>query len=141
MGAYRVNVYTDPTPIPPDSIDVSVLVTLERGRGVATGLEIEVVGRRVDGTGGVVRHPATRDQAVDSRYYAAKFALGSEGLWELRVRVRGPEGEGETVFQVPVQEPGFLGSPYLILTAALLPLLLVGWWLKRANSPSSHPGD
>ena len=43
MGAYRVNVFTDPTPIPPDSIDVSALVTFERGRGVATGLEIEVL--------------------------------------------------------------------------------------------------
>ncbi|NNM06935.1 MAG: hypothetical protein HKO65_17695, partial [Gemmatimonadetes bacterium] len=24
MGAYRINVYTDPTPITPDSIDVSI---------------------------------------------------------------------------------------------------------------------
>jgi hypothetical protein len=140
MGAYRVNVFTDPTPIPPDSIDVSVLVTFERGRPVATGLEIEVVGRRLDGTGGEIRHSATRDQAVDPRYYAAKFALGSEGLWELRVSVKGPDGEGEAAFQVTVQEPGLPGNPYLILTVALLPLLLVGWWLKRTNSPSSHPG-
>ena len=140
IGAYRVNVFTDPTPISPDFIDVSVLVTFEGIRGVVTGLEIEVVGRRVDETGGEIRHPATRDQAEDPRYYAAKFPLGSEGLWELRVRVRGPEGEGEIVFQVMVQEPGLLGNSYLILTVALLPLLLMGWWLKRANSPSSHPG-
>ncbi len=94
MGAYRVNVFTDPTPIPPDSIDVSVLVTFERGRGVATGLEIEVVARRVDGTGEEIRHPATRDQAIDPRYYAAKFALGSEGLWEIRSPGRGTGGRG-----------------------------------------------
>jgi hypothetical protein len=139
MGAYRVNVFTDPTPIPPDSIDVSVLITFERGRGVATGLEVEVVGRRVDGTGGEIRYPATREQAVDPRYYAAKFALGSEGLWELRVRVSGPEGEGETSFQVTVQAPGLLGNPFLILALALLPLLLVGWWWKGTSSPSIHP--
>jgi hypothetical protein len=141
MGAYRVNVFTDPTPIPPDSIDVSVLVTFERGRGVATGLEIEVLGRRVDGTGVEIRRSATREQAVDPRYYAAKFALGSEGLWELRVRVSGPEGEGETSFQVTVQAPGLLGNPFLILSLALLPLLLVGWWWRRTNSPSTHPED
>jgi len=88
----------------------------------------------LDGTGSEVRHPATRDQAEDSRYYAAKFALGSEGLWEIRVRLRGPEGEGETVFQVTVQEAGLLGNPYLILTLALLPLLLVGWWLRRTSA-------
>ncbi len=134
MGVYRVSVFTDPTPIPPDSIDVSVLVTLEGGRALAKGVEIEVVGRRLDGMGGEVRHPATRDQAEDSRYYAAKFALGSEGLWEIRVRLRGPKGEGETVFQVTVQEAGLLGNPYLILTLALLPLLLVGWWLRRTSA-------
>ena len=139
MGAYRVNVFTDPTPIPPDSIDVSVLVTFERGRGVSLGLEIEVLARKLDGSGIEVRHPATRDQAIDPRYYAANFALGSVGLWEIRVRVVGPEGEGETVFQVVVRTPGLGGNPYFILVAALFPLLLVGWWLRRTSSPSSRP--
>ena len=139
MGAYRVNVFTDPTPIPPDSIDVSVLITFERGRGVATGLDIQVLGRRVDGAGEEVEHAATREQAQDPRYYAAKFALGSEGLWEIRVRVKGPEGEGETAFQVNVQEPGFLRNPYLILTLAFLPLLLVGYWFRKTrNDPSAE---
>ncbi len=132
MGAYRVNVFTDPTPIRPDSIDVSVLVTYERGRGVAQGLAIEVEGEKVGAAGVVVRHPATQDQADDPRYYAAKFALGSEGLWTITVRLSGPEGEGETSFQIKVQNPGFFGNPFLILTMALLPLLLVGWWLKRS---------
>lgn len=132
MGAYRVNVFTDPTPIRPDSIDVSILVTFERGRGVAQGLEISVEGERADDAGLVVRHPATREQADDPRYYAAKFALGAEGLWTITVRLAGPEGEGETSFQVKVQDPGLLENPFLILTIALLPLLLVGWWLKRS---------
>ena len=101
-------------------------------------MEIEVVGRRVDGEGVEIRHPATREQAVDPRYYAAKFALGSEGLWEIRVRVRGSEGEGETSFQVNVQAPGLVGNPFLILALALLPLLLVGWWWRRTSSPSIH---
>ncbi|MCJ7629907.1 MAG: hypothetical protein MUO50_16140, partial [Longimicrobiales bacterium] len=103
--------------------------------------EIEVLARRVDGTGEEIRHSATRDQAIDPRYYAAKFALGSEGLWEVRVRVEGPEGEGETAFRLSVQEAGLLENPYLILIAALLPLLLAGWWLKRTTAPSNHPGD
>jgi hypothetical protein len=135
MGAYRVNVFTDPTPIPPDTLDISVLVTFERGRGVATGLEIEVEGRRLDGSGHTIRHPATRDQAEDPRYYAAKFALGSVGEWEISVRLEGPEGQGETSFRVTVQEPGFLNNPFLILFLGLLPLVLVGWWLKRTGEP------
>jgi hypothetical protein len=133
MGAYRVNVFTDPTPVRPDSIDVSVLVTFERGRGVAQGLTIEVEGERADNPALVVRHAATQEQADDPRYYAAKFALGSEGVWTITVRLSGPEGEGETSFQVKVQNPGLFGNPFLILTMAFLPLLLVGWWLKRSR--------
>ena len=144
MGAYRVNVYTAPTPIRPDSIDVSLLVTFERGRGVALGLDIQVMARRADGVGTPVRHPATREEADDPRFYAAKFPLGSEGDWNLTVQVKGPEGEGEVSFQVSVQEAGPLGNPLVILLLAFLPLVLVGWWLKnskaRPNSPSSRPG-
>jgi hypothetical protein len=150
MGAYRVNVYTAPTPIRPDSIDVSLLVTFERGRGVALGLDIEVVARRVDGMGAEIRHRASREEADDPRFYAAKFAPGSEGEWEITVRVEGPEGSGEVAFQVSVQEAGPFGNPYVILLVAFLPLALVGWWLKGSrgsrepdpapSSPSSRPG-
>jgi hypothetical protein len=151
IGAYRVSVFTDPTPIPPDTIDVSVLVTFERGRGLVPGLTIEVEGRPLEGTGSVIRHPATKEQADDPRYYAAKFALGAVGDYEMVVTVRGSEGEGEVRFPLTVQEPGLLANPFLIITVALLPLLLVGWWLRRTgsspptpleiSSPSSHPGD
>ena len=56
-------------------------------------------------------------------------------MWEISARVEGPEGEGEVAFQITVQERGPLGNPYLILVLALLPLLLVGWWLKKSGSP------
>jgi len=147
MGAYRVYVFTDPTPIPPDTIDVSVLVTFERGRGVATGLEILVVGRPLDPPGPEVVRAATREQADDPRYYAAHFSLGSVGPWELEIRLRGPEGEGEVRFEVEVREPGLRNNPFLILGLALVPLLLVGWWLRKSvgppgpsRAPESGPG-
>jgi hypothetical protein len=139
MGAYRINVFTDPTPIPPDSIDVSILATFERGRGVAVGLEIEVEATRLDGSGATLRHSATRDQADDPRYYAAKFSLGQVGAWRIRVRVRGEEGEGEVFFDVEVQEPGLFQNPFTILFLALLPLALVGFWLKASPGPSEEP--
>lgn len=91
MGAYRINVFTDPTPIPPDSIDVSILATFERGRGVAIGLDILVEATRLDGSEVTLQHPATREQADDPRYYAAKFSLGEVGRWRIMVRVRGEE--------------------------------------------------
>jgi len=131
MGSYRVSVFTAPTPIPPDSIDVSLLVT-ERGRGLASDLEILVTAHPLGQPGRSTSRPATRDQATDPRYYAANFALGSEGPWEIVVQVRGPRGEGEVRFEVMVQDSGPLGSPFLVLGLALLPLLLVGWWLRRS---------
>ncbi len=139
MGAYRINVYTDPTPVPPDTIDISILATYDRGRGVAQGLEIVVEARPLDFQGPTVTWKATRDQADDPRFYAAKFALGRIGLWEVLVRVRGPEGEGEVSFQLKAQEPGVFQNPYLILVLALAPLLLVGWWLR--SSQGQPPGS
>lgn len=137
MGAYRVSVYTDPTPIPPDYIDVSVLATFERGRGVAPDLEILVVARPLEEQGPEVSYPATRAQADDPRFYAAKFSLGTVGLWEIRVRVKGPEGEGEARFEVTVTERGPLDDPYVIIGLALLPLVLVGWWLRKSGRQAS----
>jgi hypothetical protein len=146
MGSYRVSVFTDPTPITPDSLDVSVLATFERGREIAQGLEIAVLARLLDGSGREIQHPATRDQAEDPRYYAAKFSPGAVGEWEIVVRVEGPEGSGEASFLVRVQNPGPFDNPFLILGVALLPLALVGWWLRgtpsneEVSSPSTRPG-
>ena len=133
MGAYRVNVFTDPTPVPPDTIDVSILVTFERGRGVARGLDILVLAKPLEDLGEERSEPVTREQAEDPRFYAAKFALGVIGPWELTVRVEGPEGEGEVSFIIEVREPGWFGNPWAVLTVALLPLVLVGWWLRRSS--------
>jgi hypothetical protein len=144
IGAYRVNVFTAPTPIHPDSIDVSVLVTFQGGRELVPGLDILVEGRALDGQGPPVSHPATKGEAQDPRYYAAKFALGAPGRWGITIHVKGPQGEGEVGFEVKAQEPGFLTNPFLIMGLAFLPLLLVGLWLRgsgKASSPSSRPGD
>lgn len=140
VGAYRVSVFTDPTPVPPDAIDVSVLATLGREQTPAQDLYIEIVARRLDAVGAEVRHVATREEATDRRYYAANFALGSVGRWEIRLHIKGPEGEGDLAFQLRVQERGLFDSPFLLLGLALVPLVLVGLWLKL-SSPSSHPGD
>ncbi|TVR63221.1 MAG: hypothetical protein EA422_09875 [Gemmatimonadales bacterium] len=142
MGDYRVSVFTDPTPVRPDSLDVSVLILQQGVEGVPDGVEVVVrtqllelrspeeapAGARV-GMGDTLR--ATREQADDPRYYAAKFGLGAEGLWEISVRVRGEAGEGEAAFQVTARERGLLGHPLTIIFLALLPLVGAAWWLTR----------
>ncbi len=131
MGAYLVSAFTDPTPVRPDSLDVSVLAVMAASGEVAEGLEVRVRTRHLGGGAPDEERPATREQADDPRYYAAKFGLGAEGPWELTVVVEGPEGAGEASFQVTARERGLLGHPAVLVLLALLPLALVGAWIGR----------
>ena len=98
MGAYRISVYTDPTPIPPDTIDISVLATFERGRGLAPGLEIEVTARRLDGVGPVIRPSGHEAAGGGSPLLRGEVRLGIGGrLGGITVRVQGSEGEGDVL--------------------------------------------
>ncbi len=134
MGAYRVSIYTDPTPVRPDSLDVSVLVVQEGLVGVPEGLEVLVRPRPLREPGPEREVRATREQADDPRYYAAKFGLGVEGPWEIVVEVRGEAGQGSASFEVIAREPGLLGHPAALILMLFLPLALAGWWLLRQDS-------
>jgi hypothetical protein len=133
MGEYRVSVFTDPTPVRPDSLDVSVLVLQEGLDGVVEDLEVWVRARATAHPGPETTLRATREQADDPRYYAAKFGLPHEGSWEIEVEVRGEAGSGVAAFQVTARERGLLGHPVTILFLALLPLLAAGVWILRGG--------
>jgi len=148
MGEYRVSVFTDPTPVRPDSLDVSVLVIREGVDGVPDGLDVQIRtellalgGEDIETqplrVGAEERLQATREQADDPRYYAAKFGLGAEGRWRITVSVRGEAGEGEASFEVVAREAGILGQPLVLMILALLPLAGAGWWVMR--EPEENP--
>jgi len=143
MGAYLVSVFTDPTPVRPDSLDVSVLIVSGASGEVIEGLDVRVRTRHLEGVRPEEERPATREQADDPRYYAAKFGLAAEGEWEIRVSVRGPEGSGEAAFELRARDPGLLGNPLVLILLALLPLILVGAWIARQSGedpPGTGPG-
>jgi hypothetical protein len=154
MGEYRVSVFTDPTPVRPDSLDVSLLIVNAGTGEVVEGLDVRVRTRLLEprhgghgeeaaghdaGAEGTPHFPrgeeraATREAADDPRYYATKFALGAEGRWELTVVVEGPAGSGEASFEVTAREAGILGNPLVLILLALLPLVLVGAWIARSG--------
>jgi hypothetical protein len=143
MGEYRVSVFTDPTPVRPDSLDVSVLVIREGFEGVPEGLDVRVHAELIEGEGEHAHgaHPtpmeerATREQADDPRYYAAKFGLGSEGRWRITVSVSGEAGSGAASFELRARERGILGHPLVIWLLALLPLIAAAVWLRRDQDP------
>lgn len=147
MGEYRVSVFTDPTPVRPDSLDVSVLVLREGREGVAEGVRVLVGAVPLDHPGPELRLEATREQADDPRYHAAKFALGHEGRWRITVEVEGAFGAGSADFELRAREQGVLGHPLVLSLLALLPLGALGWWLLTAEkegaalSRDARPGD
>ncbi len=131
MGAYLVSIFTDPTPVRPDSLDVSILVLQEGVEGLAEGVEVEVRIRSADHPGPGTLQPATREQADDPRYHAAKFALDHPGRWQVEVAVSGPAGSGSVEFELTARDPGLLGNPFVLMLLSLVPLGAAGWWLLR----------
>lgn len=143
IGDYRVSVFTSPTPVPPDTLDVSVLV-MEVGRSEPVeGLDVRVALTPIGHSAPSQSQKATREAADDSRYYAAKFHLGGVGQWGVAVRVTGPGGEGEVTFQIEATERGLLENPLVVAVLSLLPLALLAWWLLRRSplQPVTEPRD
>lgn len=131
VGPYSVSVFTDPTPVRPDTIDVSILITAIGENEVVPGLDVRVRAEAVDHDAEARDLPATREAADDSRYYAAKFSLGSIGRWRISVEVEGDDGDGATAFEVEAREPRLLDRPLVLIIVSLLPLLLAAWWFLR----------
>lgn len=132
LDPWEVAVFTDPTPVRPDSLDVSILVTLPGNPRPVDGLDVSVEIRQPDGR--EVRQPATREEADDPRYYAAKFRGIGAGEVAVAVSVAGPGGGGGTArFTVEAREPGPLEHPAVLFLLALVPLAGVTWWLRRSR--------
>jgi hypothetical protein len=132
IGLYRVSVFTDPSPVRPGELHVSVLVTRRGVEGVAEGVDVSVRAVAIE-SGSVHVARATRELATDPRYYVAHLALGEEGVWEIRVELEGEDGRGSTSFRVRARERGPLGHPAVTFALALLPLAILSAWILRRD--------
>ncbi len=140
MGAYRVSVFTDPTPVRPDTLDVSVLVLRGEDGSLASDVSVRVRSDPVGFDAPTRELAATREAADDPRYHAAKFALETPGTWRITVAVEGPEGSGEEAFELRAREWGVLANPFFVIFISLLPLALLGWWLLREPKTAQPEG-
>ncbi|HUG41725.1 MAG TPA: hypothetical protein VMM12_14645 [Longimicrobiales bacterium] len=129
LGAYLVSVMSSPTPLRTGEVDISVLVQ-DSAHDVVPGVPVVVEAVPLGWEAAPIRHPATRQQATNKFFLAAKFDVETAGEWEFRVRVGGDEG-GAVSFQAAVTKATLLDRPYLLAGLILLPLLLAGWLLGR----------
>jgi hypothetical protein len=137
VGPYLVSVFTSPTPLRTGEVDVSVLVQ-DTVREAVLDVPVMVEARPVGFDGAAVRYEATRRQATNRLFKAAKFPLTEAGDWELRVRVGDDEG-GEVSFRVELTDPTILDRPYVLAALILVPLLALGWFLLGREKDGSGP--
>jgi hypothetical protein len=138
VGPYLVSVYTSPTPLRTGEVDVSILVQ-DADRETVMFVPVWVRALPVGFDAERVRHQATRAQATNRLFQAAKFPIQEPGEWELAIEVGGEEG-GEVTFQVALTDPTLLDRPYLLAAMVLLPLLLLGWFLLGREG-DDEPGQ
>lgn len=132
VGPWRVTVYSSPTPLRTGEIDISALV--QDSADALVDLPIAVEATAVRGASPAIRREATRGQATNKLFKAAKFEVAAPGQWRFVVTV-GPDGAGrggQVSFQATVAKSTILDRPYLLAALVLLPLVVLGWlWLGR----------
>lgn len=126
LGPYVVTIYSSPTPLRTGEVDVSVLVQGADDGVLAPPITVEA--RPIGLAEGVhpdpIRHEATRGQATNKLFQAAKFEVSEAGEWEFTVEVG---DAGSLSFQATVAKTTLLDRPYLLALLVLLPLLVLGW--------------
>ena len=129
-GPYEVTVFTSPVPLRAGEVDISVLLQRPGSPEIVEDARIKVVVMTAGGET-VGRFPATREQATNKLYYAAKFPLEQPGRYRIAVEISGPEGSGAVGFEAavePAASSAWWRSWWLWGTLALLQLPLL-WWL------------
>ena len=136
VGPWLVSVFSSPTPLRTGEVDISVLVQ-DTADAVVSDVPVTVEAHPVHVTttdAPPITETATREEATNKLFRAAKFRVAATGEWEFRIRVGGDAGGdagGEVSFRAALTEPTLLDRPYLLAALVLTPLLLVGWLLSR----------
>lgn len=96
VGPYRVTVTSSPNPLRTGAADITVIV-LQGTDQLVTDATVSV--DATPAQGGVTRRfPATHQNALNKRYYAANVQFTAPGRWLLVVHVGSPRGGGDVPF-------------------------------------------
>lgn len=137
VGPYLVSVLSSPTPLRTGEVDISVMVQ-DSAEQVLSDVSVTVEAHPAGFVADPIRQPATREQATNRLFRAAKFDVSTPGEWEFRVHVGGAADETVS-FRAEVARSTILDRPFLLALLILLPLGVVGWLLtRRADEAGSR---
>ena len=166
VGPWVVTVYSSPTPLRTGEIDISTLV--QDSGGATVDVPITVTATPVGFVAEAVLQPATRRQATNKLFKAAKFDIGVPGRWVFRIHVGSaaaaaggpspvetvddtvgtdPAGMGEAdpggvvSFDAVVAKSTILDRPFLLAALVGLPLLVTGWLLLGRDAEARADAD
>lgn len=139
-GPFLVSVFSEPAPLRTGEIDISVLVQDADTRSSIDDAEVTVLVEPQDHAGRPGRYPATRAQATNKLFRAAKFPIQTAGRWRFTVHVGSALGTGTVTFDAEVRQRTLLDRPFLLGGILLLPIGLLFWLAKRAEERRSGGG-
>lgn len=126
VGAYRLTIFTDPTPARVGRLDASVLVQDAATNAVRTDLSMMVELERLDGSGLVLRQHATRIAATNKLFRAAEFNVPTAGRWRLTAELDA-ERRSQASCEIEIAEP--LAGWQRLWAWYCWPALVVVWWI------------
>jgi hypothetical protein len=147
VGNRVVTVYSSPTPLRTGELDISVMV--QDSADAILDLPVRVVATLIEPAPDAdsiaarlerISLEATRDQATNKLFKAAKFDVDVPGEWAFTVEI---DGVGTVGFQAAVVKSTILDRPYLLALLVLLPVGLIGWLLTGrgdGNDPERAQG-
>jgi hypothetical protein len=102
-GAYRVTVFTSPTPLRAGLVDFTVLVQ-DAASGECVPQARATLRLTARKTGGFLEHPATAEAATNKLYLAAVLELPDPGWWDVDIAIQGPQGPARVRFGVQADD-------------------------------------
>ena len=96
-GAYRISVFTTPTPFRAGPVDISVLVQDATTAELMNEAQVTVRLTPRDRPGETVHHAAAVGAATNKLFQAVTVELAEPGWWEVEVAVEGSRGSAKCV--------------------------------------------
>jgi hypothetical protein len=139
-GAYRLTVFTQPTPLRAGPVDVSVLVQSPATGEPVSDVRVTVRFRPEDRSRPSLSIPATKANATNKLLYAASLELPSPGQWNVEVIVDGPAGSAVGAF--PLEAAAATASWWDVIfwiAWPVVPVVLFAWHQVRVRAYRSRP--